>query len=88
VEALLIYLLPEEQADTYRHKEIRSTDRLTYLVPFGWSCLAELYETYECTVRVYEPANSNRNAAYLQHGGAYMSIERPQSLFSDFIYPP
>ena len=39
-------------------------------------------------VRVYEPANSNRNAAYSQHGGAYMSIERPQSLFStSFICP-
>jgi hypothetical protein len=32
VEALLIIFLPEERADTYRHKEIQSLDRPTYSV--------------------------------------------------------
>ena len=62
VEALLNHLLPEERADTYRHKEIRSTDRLTYPVRFSWSCLAGSHPA-----EVYEPTSRNRNAAYSQH---------------------
>jgi hypothetical protein len=42
VEALLIAIfLPEERADSYRHKEIWSADRPAYSVSFSWSCLAE-----------------------------------------------
>jgi hypothetical protein len=36
--------LPEERANTYTHKEIRSTDCLTYSVRFSWSCLAEPFQ--------------------------------------------
>jgi hypothetical protein len=36
--------LPEGWPDTYRHKEMRSTDRPTYSVRFSWSCLAETFQ--------------------------------------------
>jgi hypothetical protein len=56
VEALLTIILLVNRVDTYRHKEIRSTGRPTYSVPFSWPCLAELYE--DMNVRVCEHGNS------------------------------
>ena len=41
VEALLTISLPKERTTTYRYKEIRSPDRLTYSVRFSWSCRAD-----------------------------------------------
>ena len=74
VEALLDHLLPEERADTYRHKEIRSTDRLTYPVRFSWSCLAGSHPA-----EVYEPTSRNRNAAYSQQKGPASLWQRCKS---------
>ena len=66
MEALLTIFLPGERADTYRHKEMRSTDHLTYSVRFSWSCLAEPLSAVSYTAEVYERTNHNRNAAYSQ----------------------
>src|SRR4051812_41833648 len=63
MEALLIVFLPD---GTSRYLQTLSKhDRQigSYLFrPFSWFCLAELYE--RTNVRVCEPANTNRNAAY------------------------
>ena len=44
MKAPLTIFLPENRADTQRHKEIPSTGRPAYSVSFSWSCLAEPYE--------------------------------------------
>ena len=64
VEALLIAIfLPEERADTYRHKEIRSTDRLAYPVPLSWTvpCIDESTNLRVVTETQHIPPGQDRD---------------------------
>jgi hypothetical protein len=72
---------------------MRSTDRPTYSVRFSWSCLAETLSAVSYTAEVYEPANSNRNAAYSQQSllvqekrPGYAKITAPTTFRSDSLH--
>ena len=72
---LLLSILPGGRANTYRHKKTLSVENLSRAnswslsscaCPAG-SCPAGSLSSWPIPAVVYEPANSNRHAAYSQH---------------------
>ena len=61
----LIVTYDEDQPRTYRHREIL-IDRSSNLFHLVQLFPVQLNSSVPCTAEVYEPANSNRNAAYSQ----------------------